>query len=47
VEGSMLTRKWRLDMSATEKVCRWKYQSFEETMKNRGQYLEFVGDDEM
>ncbi|OBT64341.1 hypothetical protein VE03_06741 [Pseudogymnoascus sp. 23342-1-I1] len=41
--GSMPTRKWRLDVSSTEKAFGWKCAPFEKTMRDLiGQYVEFL-----
>lgn len=41
--GSIPTRKWRLDVSNTEKAFGWKCAPFEKTMRDLiGQYVEFL-----
>ncbi|OBT94537.1 hypothetical protein VE01_07271 [Pseudogymnoascus verrucosus] len=41
--GSMPTRKWRLNVSTTEKAFGWKCVPFEKTMRDLiGQYVEFL-----
>lgn len=41
--GSIPTRKWRLDVSSTEKAFEWKCAPFEKTMRDLiGQYVEFL-----
>jgi nucleoside-diphosphate-sugar epimerase len=43
LEGEMGTKKWRLDVSETEKAFGWKFIGFEETYKELvEQYLRYV-----
>jgi nucleoside-diphosphate-sugar epimerase len=45
--GTLPTRKWRLDVSNTDRVFGWKCRSFDETMRDLiGQYVGFLKEEQ-